>query len=88
MSPLLSYGYSQASTCVCVCVCVCVCMCVSDSLRPHGLYPARLLCPWDSSGKNTGAGCHFLLQGIFLTEGLNPSLLPVSPALAGRFLTS
>ena len=35
---------------------------------------ARLLCPWDSPGKNTGAGCHFLLQGIFLTQGLNPSL--------------
>ena len=27
---------------------------------------ARLLCPWDSPGKNTGVGCHFLLQGIFL----------------------
>ena len=32
-------------------------------LRPHGLQPARLLCPWDSPGKNTGVGCHFLLQG-------------------------
>ena len=37
--------------------------------------PARLLCPWDSSGKNTGEGCHFLFQGIVLTQGLNPSLL-------------
>ena len=37
---------------------------VSDSLRPHGLQPARLLCPWNSPGKNTGVGCHFLLQGI------------------------
>ena len=36
-------------------------------LRPHGLWPARLLCPWNSPGKNTGMGCHFLLQGIFLT---------------------
>ena len=35
---------------------------VSDSLRPHGLQPTRLLCPWDSPGKNTGVGCHFLLQ--------------------------
>ena len=42
---------------------------VSDSLRPHGLWPARLLCPWDSPGKNTGKGCHALLQGIFLTQG-------------------
>ena len=30
---------------------------------------ARLLCPWDFPGKNTGAGCHFLLQSIFLTQG-------------------
>ena len=32
--------------------------------RPHGLQPTRLLCPWDFPGKNTGLGCHFLLQGI------------------------
>ena len=38
---------------------------VSDSLRPHGLQPPRLLRPLDFPGKNTGAGCHFLLQGIF-----------------------
>ena len=31
--------------------------------------------PWDSPGKNTGVGCHFLLQGIFLTQGSNPHLL-------------
>ena len=36
---------------------------------------ARLLCPWDISGKNTGVGCHFLLQGIFPTQGLNLGLL-------------
>ena len=47
----------------------------TDSLRPHGLYPARLLCPWNFSGKNTGVGCHFLLQGIFPTWGLNPHFL-------------
>ena len=35
---------------------------VSDSLRPNGPWPTRLLCPWDSPGKNTGVGCHFLLQ--------------------------
>ena len=40
---------------------------MSDSLRPHGLQPTSLLCPWDSPGKNTGVGYHFLLQGIFLT---------------------
>ena len=38
---------------------------VSDSFRPHGLQPARLLCPWDSPGQNTGVGCHDLLQGTF-----------------------
>ena len=47
---------------------------VSDSLRPHGLSPTRLLCPWDSPGKNTGMGCHSLLQGIFLTQRSNPDL--------------
>ena len=35
---------------------------MSDSVRPHGLQPTRLLCPWDSPGKNTGGGFHFLLQ--------------------------
>ena len=35
----------------------------------------RLFCPWDSPGKNTGVGCRALLQGIFLTQGLNLSLL-------------
>ena len=48
---------------------------VSNSLWPHGLWLARLFCPWDFPGKNTGVGCHFLLQGIFLTQGLNPCLL-------------
>ena len=46
-----------------------------DSLRPHGLKPTRLLCPWDFPGKDTGVCCHFLLQGIFSTQGSNPSLL-------------
>ena len=41
----------------------------------HELQPVRLLCPWDFSGKNTGADCSFLLQGIFLTQGSNPHLL-------------
>ena len=44
-------------------------------LQPHGLEPARLLCPWVFPGKNTGAGCHFLLQGIFPTQGSNPPFL-------------
>ena len=48
---------------------------MSDSLRPHELEPVKLLCPWDSPGKNTGVGCHALLQGVFPDQGLNPSLL-------------
>ena len=45
---------------------------VSNPLRPHGLQHARLLCPWDFPGKNTGMGCYLLLRGIFLTQGSNP----------------
>ena len=37
--------------------------------------PSRSICPWDFPGKNTGVGCHFLYQGIFLTQGSNPHLL-------------
>jgi len=48
---------------------------VSDSLRPHGLWFTRLLCPWNFPSKNTGVDCHFLFQGIFLTQGSNPYLL-------------
>ena len=46
----------------------------------------KLLCPWDSSGKNTGVGCHALLQGIFPIRGLNPRLM--SLALACAFFTT
>ena len=37
---------------------------MSDSVRPHRLQPTRLPRPWDSPGKNTGVGCHFLLQCV------------------------
>ena len=47
---------------------------VSDSLPPHGLQPTTLFCPWDFPGKNSGVGCHFLLQRIFRTQGSNPGL--------------
>ena len=46
------------------------CSVVCDSLWLHGLQPTRLLCPWNSPGKNTGVGSHSLLQGIFLTSNL------------------
>ena len=46
-----------------VCCCCCyVASVVSDSVRPQRWQPTRLPCPWDSPGKNTGVGCHFLLQ--------------------------
>ena len=54
---------------------VSVCSIVSDSWWHFGLQPTRLLCPWYFSGKNTGVGCHFLLQGIFLIQVLNLHLL-------------
>ena len=57
---------------------------VSNSLQTHGPQPARLFCPWDFPGNNTGMGCQFLLQGIFPIQGLNPSLS--SPALTNEFL--
>ena len=47
---------------------------MSNSLRPHGLQPARLLCPWDFPGNYTGVGCLSLLQGIFPTQGSNLGL--------------
>ena len=75
-----------------VCVCVCVCsvsrLAVSGSLWPHGLYPARLLCPWNSPVKNTGVGSHFLLQGNLPYPGIKPCLDSVlRPFLeAGQFI--
>ena len=60
---------------------LCVCSVMSDSLQLHGLQPARLLCPWNFPGKNTGVGCHFLLPGI------EPASL-ASPALTGGFFTT
>ena len=64
-------------SCICCIECVCVCVSysvMSDSLLPHGLWPARLLCPWNVPGKNIGVDCHFLLQGIFPTQRLNLGL--------------
>ena len=51
------------------------CSVVSDSYDPMDCSPTRLLCPWDSLGKNTGVGCHFVLQGISPTQGSSPYLL-------------
>ena len=48
-------------------------------VQRFGLYFIRLLCPWDFLGKETGVDCHFLLQGIFPTQGLNLNLLHFLP---------
>ena len=69
-----------------MCVCVCararahaqahVCAKLLQSCpTPCDPMDSRLLCPWDSPGKNTGVGCHFLLQGIFPAWGSNRRLL-------------
>ena len=52
-----------------------LCSVVSHSLPPHGLYLTRLLCPWNSLGKNTGVGSLSPLQGIFLTQESNQGFL-------------
>ena len=62
--PLLS------SDCACSVAKSCLTLC-----DPRGCSLARLLCLWDFPGKNTGVGCYFPLQGIFLTQGWNPHLL-------------
>ena len=52
------------------------CLCAKSlQLCLYDFMDCRLLCPWDSLGKNTRVGCHFLLQGIFPTQGSNPSIL-------------
>ena len=63
-------GYHPSYT-----VCVLSCFVVSNSVRPYGPQPTRLLCPWDSPDKNTGVSCCSLLQGIFPIQESNPYLL-------------
>ena len=88
----VSPGHSPCSrsldsgVCACACACACVCVCahalshVQLSCDP---LDCGLLCPWGFPGKNAGAGCHFLLQGIFPTQGSNPE----TPALQADFLS-
>ena len=57
------------------------------TLQPYEEQPTRLFCPWDAPSKNSGMDCHALLQGIFLTQGIESASL-VSPALEGRFFTT
>ena len=57
-----------------------------DSLGSMDYSLARLLCPWNSPGKNTGVSSHSLLQGIFLTHGSNPGLLQADSLLSEWFI--
>ena len=60
---VLTHGYMNDGLYLFTTCCRCqVASVMSDSVRPHRRQPTRLLCSWDSPGKNTGVGCHFLLQ--------------------------
>ena len=72
-TPYTVLNITQRASYMCVCVYACM-LTRSDSLQPHGMQPTRFLCPWDFPSKYW-VGCHFLLQGIFLTQGSNPCLL-------------
>ena len=78
-SALTIASFSFVTYCICfLCVIQSV---VSNSVTQETVAcQALLLCPWDSPGKDTGVGCHFLLQGIFLTQESNPGL----SCIAGR----
>ena len=55
--------------------CLFSCSVLPESFETRWTVTSVFLCLWDFPGKNTGVGCHFLLQGIFLTQGLNLHLL-------------
>ena len=67
ISSILVHTELPCSVCVCARACALLCL----TLQTHGLKHSRLLCPWNFPGKNTGVGCHFLLQGIISTQGWN-----------------
>ena len=59
----------------CIFLCALVAQSCPTLYDPHGRYPARFFCSWNSPGKNIGVGSYSLLQGIFPTQGLNLGLL-------------
>ena len=67
--------YKEASSSIHISIMCMLFTQLCPTLQPHGLWPSRLLCSWNSPGKNTGMDCHFLFQGIILTQGSNPGLL-------------
>ena len=68
------WGKHTKTVCVCSCCCL-ITLVMSNSVRPYRLQPARLLSAWDSLGRSTGVGYHTHLQGLFLIQESNPSLL-------------
>ena len=70
---------------------MCVHVCAVASVVCNSLWPPEwtVACqaPWDCPGKNTGVGCHALLQGLFPTQGSNPHLLHLLYWQGGRFFT-
>ena len=78
---LSTHTHTFAFSCVDICV-VILSLSHVRLLRTRGLKLTRLLCPWNSPGTNTGAGCHFLLQGNFLTQESN-----LVSCTAGEFFT-
>ena len=82
LSPVLDPLFSiSLVSFILVCVCE-VALIISNSLWPHGLEPANLLCPWDYPGKNAVVGCQLLLRGSSQTGDWTQ----VS-CIAGRFFT-
>ena len=79
------FNHWKCKICSCIVVLLFSHSVISDSLGTTWTEPTRPLCPWDFPGKNTVVGCHYLLQGIFLTQGPNPYLLHLL-ALAGDSL--
>ena len=68
------HSLGSAILCVCVCVCACVLSHAQLFATPMDCNPPVSSVHGDSPGKNTGVGCHFLLQGLFLNQGSSPHL--------------
>ena len=83
----MDWGQSEFPECAACAELCCACSVVSNSLWLHGLYSTRLVHSWDFTGKKTGVGWHFLLQGNLPDPRIKPVSL-VSPTLAGRLFTT
>ena len=80
-----SLCYTVSLCCLSILYVVVVCAQSCPTLWPHGLQSTSLLCLWDFPGKNTGAGCQFLLQFCMQCVSINPKLLIYPPALVFFF---